>query len=336
MRAMQSFGAPRPTSNPYIHMLDTALSQTAGITHLRFNRRRALLGRYDILHFHWPETLFGGSTPSRKLLRNAFALALGIRLAVTKVAVVRTAHNIALPKDVTRWERRYLQWIERRTDHRIVLNERTAVPAGSTSTLIKHGHYLDWFSSVPSVAPTANTIAFVGLVRRYKGVEDLLAAFTSTSKDAPDLRLHVAGNPTGAVIEREVRELAALDSRVELDLRYLSETDFANAVMKSAGVVLPYRAMHNSGTVLAALSLGRPVLVPRNEVTMELANEVGPGWITCFDDTITGAALHDFARAAANPPETLPDLSSRDWHDAGIAHRNAFRKAIAHRNRVRH
>lgn len=330
---MQSFGAPRPTSNPYVHMLDAALAQTPGVEHLRFDRRRALLGRYDVLHFHWPETLLGGSTPLRRAARRAYALALRLRLALTPVAVVRTAHNVALPTDVTPWERRYLEWIERRVDHRIVLNDRTPVPEGTTSSLIPHGDYREWFASVPEVEPIPSTLAFVGLVRRYKGVEDLLEAFASTASSAPQLRLRVAGNPTGAEIAREVRELAGRDERVSLDLRYLSEADFAHAVMESVGVVLPYRAMHNSGSVLAALSLGRPVLVPRNEVVVALAEEVGPGWITCFDGPITGAALERFASAAARPPTDPPDLAARDWAHAGVAHRDAFLAAVAHRRR---
>lgn len=284
-----------------------------------------------MLHFHWPETLLGGSTRARALARRAFALALGIRLALTPVAVVRTVHNVDLPADARGWDRRYLAWIERRTDHRIVLNECTVVPVGSTTTLIKHGHYRDWFAELPRLEPLPSTIVFVGLVRRYKGVEELLEAFEATASRSPALRLRIAGNPTSAAIEQQVRALAAHDGRVELDLRYLSEQDFANTVMESIGVVLPYRAMHNSGTVLAALSLGRPVLVPRNEVTEALADEVGPGWVTCFDGHVSAAALEQFARAAARPPRTPPDLSDRDWDRAGVAHRAAFEAAAARR-----
>src|SRR5699024_7660440 len=59
LRVMQSFGPPRPTSNPYIHMLDESLAHTPDLIHQRFGRARAFFGRYDAIHFHWPETLFG-------------------------------------------------------------------------------------------------------------------------------------------------------------------------------------------------------------------------------------------------------------------------------------
>jgi len=328
---MQSFGAPRPTSNPYVHMLDDALAATPGVEHLRFDRRQALFGRLDAIQFHWPETLFGAGTGAKALARRAFAVALRARISLGRVAVIRTVHNVELPTDVAPWQRRYLEWVERRTDHRIVLNDLTELPQGAESTLIPHGHYRDWFADVEKTEAAPGTLGFVGLVRRYKGVEDLIRVFRDTADAAPDLRLRIAGNPTSAGIADEVRESAKADGRIELDLRYLSEPDFARAVMGSAGIVLPYRFMHNSGTVLAALSLNRPVLVPRTAVNEALSAEVGPGWITMFDDELVASDLVAFADAIRALPEGEPDLSARDWDRAGVAHRDAFRRAVAHR-----
>jgi len=331
MRVMQSFGPPRPTTNPYIHMLDRALAETEGVEHLRFDRRRALFGRYQALQLHWPETLFGGTTRTRAVARRAFALALRARLTLTRVAVIRTVHNLEPHAGSTPWERRYLAWLERRTDHRIVLNERT--PAGGIpTTLVPHGHYREWFAAVPRRAPEPGVLGFVGLVRPYKGVEDLLDAFTSTARSSPELRLRVAGSPTTDAIEDELRRRAARDPRVELDLRHLPEEAFASAVLGCEGLVLPFRSMHNSGSVLAALSLDRPVLVPRTEVTELLATEVGPGWVTTFEGPLTGAHLRGFADAIRErPPAGSPDLSRRHWDGVGAQHRDAFAAAIERR-----
>jgi len=332
---MQSFGAPRATSHPYVHMLDAALAATPGVEHLRFDRRRALFGRIDAIQFHWPETLFGAATGAKGLARRAYAMALRARLSAGRVAVIRTVHNVELPKDVSGWQRRYLEWIERRTDHRIVLNDLTELPQGAESTLIPHGHYRDWFADVEKTDAAPTTLGFVGLVRRYKGVEDLIRVFRETADEAPELRLRIAGNPTSAEIADEVRAGAAADGRIELDLRYLSEPDFARAVMRSAGIVLPYRFMHNSGTVLAALSLNRPVLVPRTAVNEALSAEVGEGWITMFDGDLSASDLLAFAEAIRTLPAGEPDLSARDWDRAGVAHREAFSRAIAHRRGAR-
>lgn len=328
---MQSFAAPRATSNPYVHMLDEALAATPDVDHLRFDRRRALTGRIDVIQFHWPETLFGSATGAKKVARRLFAIALRARLSLGRVALVRTVHNVELPRDLSPFERRYLEWVERRADHRIVLNETTAVPAGAEATLIPHGHYRTWFHNVDVLPSEVDSLGFVGLVRRYKGVEDLIDVFTRTASAAPGLRLRISGNPTSEELGREVRELASADERIELDLRYLTEDDFARAVMRSSGIVLPYRFMHNSGTVLAALSLDRPVLVPRTAVNEALAEEVGPGWITLFDGELSPETLLAFAEHCRTSPATAPDLTARDWDRAGDLHRHAFQSAVAHR-----
>jgi beta-1,4-mannosyltransferase len=328
LRVMQSFGAPRPTSNPYVHMLDAALASDAGMEHVRFDRRTALLGRYDALHFHWPETLFGGATPLKRFVRRLYGTVLVARLRLTRTAIVRTMHNVELPDVDSGWERRVLRWVDRRADFHIRLNETTPVRPGVPSAVIPHGHYRDWFADVEPVAPTPRSLGFVGLVRRYKGVEALMAGFAETSSSLADWTLRVSGNPSTPALADEIRGLAAADDRVAVDLRYLSEEDFARAVMSSSGIVLPYRFMHNSGTALAALSLGRPVLVPRNEVNEALAAEVGPGWVHMFDGDLTAADLERFAGDIAAVPTSGPDLDDRGWSLVGIRHRDAYAQAV--------
>lgn len=328
LSVMQSFKTLRPTTNPYIHMLDAALSRHPGVQHLRFTRARALVGRYDVLHLHWPETLFGGSSAPKRVLRRLYATALVARLLVSRTAVVRTAHNVEIPKDVSSWERRLLQAIERRADVRIVLNAKTDTQ-GAPGVLIPHGHYRDWFADVETVPAVPDTLAFVGLVRRYKGVEQLLETFSATAGSHPELRLRVCGNPTSDEIADVVGELAARDPRIELDLRFLSEEDFARSIMEARGLVLPYRFMHNSGAVLAALSLQRPVLVPDNDVNRALAEEVGPGWVHLFRGDLQPQDLLSFHESLKQLVESPPRLGGRDWTHTAEAHETAYRQAVS-------
>lgn len=326
---MQSFGRPRATTSPYIHILDATLSATAGLEHLRFDRRTALFGRYDALHFHWPETLLGGTTPSKKLARRLLLEALLLRLRLTRTAVVRTVHNIGLPSGISRWDRRLLQAVDRRTDFRILLNDQTPVAAGSAYVVIPHGHFRDWFHDhgVHATAPVPGMISFAGLIRRYKGIEQLIAAFREVT--AINARLRISGNPTSDELADEIRALARADPRIELDLRFLDEREFAVAILAGEGVVLPYRFMHNSGAVLAALSLQRPVLVPRNEVNESLAKEVGPGWVRMFEGEPTSDDLTSFLPGTqAERTSSTPDLSARNWESVGVQHRDAYRAAV--------
>ena len=98
--------------------------------------------------------------------------------------------------------------------------------------------------------------------------------------------------------------------------------------------MLAYRFMHNSGSVLAALSMARPVLVPRNEANEALAREVGAAWVLMYDGDLDAPTVVEAWRAASTLTGS-PDLSRRDWADAGRAHRDAFREGVAHKRRLR-
>lgn len=334
LRVMQSFKEPRPTTNPYIVQLDRALADQVGIVHLRLSRPRALLGRIDVLHLHWPETLIGGSTPWKRFLKRSYLWALLLKLRVEGAALVRTSHNVEIPQDATPAERRLLEAIEERADLRILLTPETTLPWHSPTRVIPHGHYVDWFADVPRVEAVADQLGFVGLVRRYKGVEGLIEAFSATAQQAEQMRLRISGNPTSTGLAEEIRHLSQGDPRIELDLRFLPERDFATAIMRCAGVVLPYRFMHNSGSLLAALSVARPVLVPRTAVNEALAEEVGAGWIHMFDGDLTPEDLIGFWEAVSPGLSGVPDLSGRDWVHAGADHVGAYRRAVeAHRER---
>ncbi|WP_431030834.1 glycosyl transferase [Plantibacter sp. RU18] len=327
---MQAFRAPRSTSNPYIVMLDRTLASTPGMEHLHFDWRRSILGRYDAIHFHWPEAKLGGSTRLKAFGKQALFAALLVRLRLSRIAVVRTVHNIELPQDISRIERALIEALDRRTTLRIAINETTPLPPGAPSSTILHGHYRDWFEEYPKAAATPGRFGYVGLIRRYKGVEQLVAAYAEAATADPDLSLTVGGKPSSSELASTIVALATQTRGAELRLHFLSDAELVTIVSEAELIVLPYRFMHNSGGTLAALSLDRPVLIPRNDANAALAAEVGPGWVHTYSGELdaddlrrTIIAVHDDDRSAR------PDLSKRDWTDAGIRHRDAFARAVA-------
>ena len=100
VRVLQSFGRPGPRTNPYIVMLGDSLARTPDLELVRFSWRAALVGRYDVVHLHWPEVLMEGRDPLRSAGKRVAFAALLTRVAVTRTPVVRTVHNLELPQDV--------------------------------------------------------------------------------------------------------------------------------------------------------------------------------------------------------------------------------------------
>jgi len=327
IRVLQPFARIRATTNPYIAMLHAALERTPDVEPVLFSYGRALVGRYDVVHVHWPETRLGGRTPARRALRLLLAYAFWARLRLTRTPVVRTVHNLELPSGLGRLDYAWLRLLDDATTLHVVLNETTP-PTGRPSAIVLHGHYRDWFADLERADAVPGQVTYAGLVRRYKNVVGLIGAFRDAHAEDPALSLLVAGNPSGPDLEGDVRTAADGDDAIRLDLRFLDDADLVRAVTSGELVVLPYLHMHNSGTVLLALSLDRPVLVPDNEANRALAQEVGPGWVLTFEGELDGAAIRRALQAARGPRAAQPDLSRREWDEAGVAHREAYREAL--------
>lgn len=336
LTVLESFPVPLPTTNPYLIMLAQQLHAVPAVTVRNFSWRAALFGRYDVFHVHWPETLFGGQRTPKTLAKQMVVAVILLRLSAQHIPIVRTVHNVWRPDGLSRIEYRLLDMFDRRTVMRIRLNDQTPVPMGAASATIKHGHYRTWFAAHRNYPPIEGQIGYTGLVRRYKGVESLVTSFASAASTRTDLSLRIGGKPSTRQLEDVVRTLAGDDPRVRLDLHFLSDAELVEIVTSSELVVLPYHFMHNSGGLLAALSLNRPVLVPNCEVNAAIAAEVGPGWIYFFDGEVDAVTLLRTLDAVRRDERSEhPNLSDRNWDQAGIDHVAAFREAVrlSRRNR---
>lgn len=326
LTVLQSFPEPRPTTNPYLVMLAGALREDPQLRVLNFSWRTALGSRYEVFHVHWPEIMVTGGTWPKRTVRQLLFLGLLAKLRLQRTAVVRTRHNLELPEGLGRIESWLLGMFERRTDLVIRLTDETPV-AGPSSTIV-HGHYRTWFAGRPHSAMVSGRFGYAGLIRRYKGVEALVAAFSSLP--GPELSLGIGGKPSSAELSGALEAAARADPRILLALEFLPDDEFVAAVTAAELMVFPYRAMHNSGGVLAALSLDRPALVPDNAVNRALAAEVGPGWLHFFTAPLTAAALESALASARSPGRTpAPDLAMRGWDHAALAHKDAYLRALS-------
>lgn len=330
VRVLTSSPRPRPTTNPYIVMLGDALDREDAVDLQRFSWPCALVGRYDVVHLHWPEALFDARSPARAAAKTALFLLWMARLRLRRIPVVRTAHNAQGPVGLSRAQEWGLRRAARLTTVEVALNDVDVHRPGMPPVRrIVHGHYRDWYAPHPRALARPGHLLFVGMIRRYKGVEQLLSAFDETRDRAPGLRLTVAGRPSSQHLARSVADAAARDRRVVADLHFLDDAELVRAITSAQVVVLPYPHMHNSGAVLAALSLGRPVLVPDTEVNRRLAAEVGAGWVMTFKGRLTGDEL--VRAVAAGVPPGEPDLSARGWQDVGRAYLAVYREALQRR-----
>lgn len=302
-----------------------------------FSWRRAVLGRYDVLHLHWPEFLLRGRSPRHRLFRRLAMRATLLRARLTHRPIVRTLHNLAPHEDGSAAEQRLLRAVDRATTSWIHLNDATPPVPGRHETVILHGHYRDRFAAHAGRPREDGRLLYFGIIRPRKNVEHLIDVFTGHPRD--DLHLRIVGSPTPELAER-LTARAERHPRVTTRLAFVDDDELVAEVTAATLVVLPYAEMHNSGAALVALSLDRPVLVPRIPANTALAAEVGAGWVHQYDGDLDAADLDaalagvldvasEGARDDARDVSARPRLEGRDWDHIGARHRDVYREALA-------
>lgn len=292
----------------------------------------------DILLLHWAERVFGEAKSRREVVAGMARVlgALDRRPAATKA--VWLVHNTA-PHDARAFQRLlwgpYMRALTRRLDGFLTLSPGTVatVRAALPGLAGKPGLGL-WHPAYPgaALAPderararaalgwtgTERVLGYCGQIRPYKGVEELLAAFRATAD--PDLRLLLAGRPADAGLAGALRAAAAGDGRIALRLADLGEAEFRDALGACDVVAAPFRRYLHSGSLVHALSAGRPVLTPATPFAEALRDLLGPDWLRIHAGPLTPALL-----AAQRPAAGAPDLSAFEPAAVGRAAMDFFR-----------
>jgi glycosyltransferase involved in cell wall biosynthesis len=290
--------------------------EALGATVEEFSAWRILSKRYDIVHLHWPEYCVNGRGAVASLFWSCalFGAVCWVRLRGGKV--IWTVHNLQSHlQQHPVMERWFWKIFTALLNGYIGLTEngaqqaRRRYPALRTKPgfIIPHGNIRDAYPGTEispedarlrlGIAPSAKIVGFFGSVERYKGITELVAAFSALD----DIRavLCVAGKSYLTPLERkEIEYIAVRDGRVRLRLEHIPETDVAIYIRAADLVVLPFREILNSGSAVLALSLNRTVLVPDKGSMGELQQFAGPEWVRLYSGELTSGTLQQHLDAA--------------------------------------
>jgi beta-1,4-mannosyltransferase len=285
--------------------------------------------QYDVFHIHWPEHLARSSDGKFSKPKALVARALITLLRARGTRIVRTLHNMRPHEKASSAEERFLTWLDDNTDAFISINDAPIPEAFRPLHRIPHGHYVDKYARYDRSAPVASRCLFFGQIRPYKGVVELLEQF----KQLPDaqLSLHVVGNPLTSDYQQQIEVAAGDDERVTLAFGFMPDERLCLEITAAELVVLPYLEMENSGALLLALSLGRPVLVPASPTTVLLRDEVGDEFILTYDGDLDSVDIaSSLVKASATVMSgKLPDLKRRDWSTVAAQHAEVYRSAVS-------
>lgn len=106
-------------------------------------------------------------------------------------------------------------------------------------------------------------LLYFGVVRPFKGVEDLVAAFSMLDRDqASRFRLSIVGETwEGWTVPDQAIARSPHADLIERVDRYVSDEELAGYVARAHAIVLPYHRSSMSGPLHVALAAGLPVVV---------------------------------------------------------------------------
>jgi len=282
---MKILFAPIAKGNPYQNQLKLHLEKLgAKVTFVEDNRPRTLLRmavlgpRFDVLHLHWTNSYTLDGSFVFSLVKTLIFLSSLQVMALRGTQVVWTVHNLS------EHERRHAgfeAWLLRRLSKfcgRIIVHNEycrdEAVRLWQDAVhdkyrVIPHGNYIDAYPNEMSKELSRNTLGLphdkkmflcFGLIRRYKGLEKVIEAFASD--ELQDSILLIAGRPLDNGIKNQLQQKVQGHHNIRLFLEHIPDENVQLFMKACDAVIFSFTDIFTSGSVVLAMSFGKPVISP--------------------------------------------------------------------------
>jgi len=124
---------------------------------------------------------------------------------------------------------------------------------------------------------------FAGVIHENKGLDVLLEAWVKHINKYPNDKLYIIGKPNYNMSD-ELEIIKKYHSSIISSLEYKSDEELLAYYLECDFVVLPYREASQSGVLLTALSLGKPVIATNVGGLPEVVESVRGGYIINSND----------------------------------------------------
>lgn len=257
-------------------------------------------GRPLFFHQHWLKDVYwGASSVEDGELRIQRHLGVLRALKGFGTRILWTLHNLA-EHDASALQlelgRRMLRGMAGCADHILchtpaaidALGEAAGADVIAKASVLQHPLYSDLLA-VPGDAPppelrttSPRLWLMTGLLRPYKGTQELLRAWQRIRSTLPDCPVHlvIAGHIQDPAVHPVI---AAVRSQSPGSLtvipRRLTDAELAAVLRRAELVVAPYREVLTSGTYYLATTFGKPVLAPARGMFTEVIAHGESGWL---------------------------------------------------------
>lgn len=271
--------------NPYQKNLVESLSKQGvnvnfGITSFLFSVLLSVLkqGSYDILHLHWLHPFLLADSKGKTVLKSLCFIAELLILRLLGIRIVWTVHNIVNHEKMFSSLELFFTELATRFFNRIIVHSQFAknkvekvykITDSSKIQIIPHGNYINNYKntidqsearSKLKIAEKEVVFVYFGLIRPYKGVPELIEAFKKLN--ASQTKLLIVGKPYNNEIAENILRRCNKNENIKTFFKFIPHDEVQIYMNAADVVVLPYREVLTSGTVMLAVSFSKPVIAP--------------------------------------------------------------------------
>jgi glycosyltransferase involved in cell wall biosynthesis len=203
--------------------------------------------------------------------------------------------------------------------------------------VIPHGAF-DYLTRLPEEKPLppelegaeGPVILSFGLLRPYKGIENLIGAYGRVAGSGAEL--WIVGNPRMDV-EPLRRQADEVGGRVRFVSRFVDDAEIPAIFRRADLVVLPYLDAEHSGVLYTALAFGRPLVLSAVGGFPELADAgaarlVAPGDTDALAATLADLVGDEEARAELAAVAASAAAGPYSWDEAARLTMDLYRELI--------
>lgn len=296
------FPYSKTSENPYLDQLSSELEKL-NVTVEALSYRQFFLSfflgkdRPEILHLQWLHAFLGRTSLLKSVTSASLFLSQLLVLKLIGVKIVWTAHNLKNHENRFYWLDKFGTTVVAKLANAVVAHcetAKTAIASYLSLTdlnkihVVPHANYIACYENKLtrseareqlSLSDTQPVFLFLGQIRPYKGVAELVEAFNEALSQLPnsDAKLLIAGKlweedlPFRSLIQQEA------EKHVQIDLiaRFIPDNQLQLYFNACDVVVFPYKDILTSGAVMLAISFGKACIAPKLGCIGETLEEAG-------------------------------------------------------------
>lgn len=302
----------------------------------------------EILHIHWPYPYMVANNKYATIAKSTGFICGLVLLKLFRIKIIWTVHNIIDHEGRFKsLELSFNKILTKLCDKLIVhcSSAKTEVEKvygkGLPIVVIPHGNYIGRYKNIITTSDARNKLKFndedivflhFGYIRPYKGVPELINTFKKLRYDKA--KMLIVGRPRDEKIATNILYNCKDEWRIKNILEFIPDEDIQIYMNASDVVILPYKDVLTSGSVILSMSFGKPIIAPEAGCIADILDNKGS---FLYSNIERDGLLKAMRKVLNTDRGTLLDMGRYNfrlmeqfnWNDIGKRTYNLYQECLA-------